>query len=33
LPTVKNINQTLFPIPQSELITNNNPGMTQNPGY
>jgi len=33
LPTVKNINQTLFPIPQSELITNNNPGMIQNPGY
>lgn len=33
LPTVNNINQTLFPIPQSELITNTNPDMKQNPGY
>ena len=33
LPTVTNSNQTLFPIPLSELITNTNPGMTQNPGY
>jgi len=33
LSTVNNINQTLFPIPLSELLANNNPGMTQNPGY
>ena len=33
LPTVTHINQTLFPIPLSELITNTNPGMYQNPGY
>jgi len=33
LPTVNSINQTLFPIPLSELLTNTNPGMNQNPGY
>jgi hypothetical protein len=33
LPTVTSINQTLFPIPLSELLTNTNPGMNQNPGY
>lgn len=33
LPNVNSINQTLFPIPSSELQTNTNPGMTQNPGY
>ncbi|HZV70370.1 MAG TPA: RagB/SusD family nutrient uptake outer membrane protein [Saprospiraceae bacterium] len=33
LGTVTNINQTLFPIPLSELLTNTNPGMYQNPGY
>ena len=33
LPTVTSINQTLFPIPLSELLSNTNPGMTQNPGY
>lgn len=33
LPTVTSVNQTLFPIPLSELLTNTNPGMTQNPGY
>jgi starch-binding outer membrane protein, SusD/RagB family len=33
LPTVTNINKTLFPIPLSELITNTSPGMIQNPGY
>lgn len=33
LPNVKNIDQTLFPIPQSEILTNNNPDMKQNPGY
>ena len=33
LPTVIHVNQTLFPIPLSELITNTNPGMYQNPGY
>jgi len=33
LSTVNNVNQTLFPIPLSELLANNNPGMTQNPGY
>jgi len=33
LNTVTNDNQTLFPIPQSEILTNTNPGMTQNPGY
>jgi starch-binding outer membrane protein, SusD/RagB family len=33
LPHVTNINKTLFPIPSDELLTNNNPDMTQNPGY
>lgn len=33
LPTVTSINKTLFPIPASELLTNTDPGMTQNPGY
>jgi hypothetical protein len=33
LPTVSTTDQTLFPIPLSELLSNNNPGMTQNPGY
>ena len=33
LPTVTNINKTLFPIPLSELQTNNSPDMIQNPGY
>lgn len=33
LPNVNSINQTLFPIPMDEIQTNNDPGMTQNPGY
>ena len=33
LTTVKNVNQTLFPIPLSEILTNTDPGMYQNPGY
>jgi tetratricopeptide (TPR) repeat protein len=33
LPTVTSINQTLFPIPLSEMLTNTNTGMYQNPGY
>lgn len=33
LPNVNNVNQTLFPIPTDEIQTNNDPGMTQNPGY
>ena len=33
LPNVKSKNQYLFPIPQSELQTNTDPGMIQNPGY
>jgi hypothetical protein len=33
LTTVKNLNQTLFPIPLSEILTNTDPGMYQNPGY
>jgi hypothetical protein len=33
LSTVNNVDQTLFPIPLSELQTNNSPGMYQNPGY
>ena len=33
LPNVNSINQTLFPIPSDEIQTNNDPGMTQNPGY
>jgi hypothetical protein len=31
IPTVTSVNQTLFPIPQSEILAN--PNMTQNPGY
>lgn len=33
LPTVTSVNQTLFPIPLSEILTNTNAGMYQNPGY
>jgi hypothetical protein len=33
LPTVTNINKTLYPIPSGELQTNKNPEMIQNPGY
>lgn len=33
LPNVNQINQTLFPIPFSEILTNTNSGMYQNPGY
>lgn len=33
LNTVTNDNQTLFPIPLSEILANTSPGMTQNPGY
>lgn len=33
LPTVTSINQTLFPIPLSEMLTNTSTGMYQNPGY
>lgn len=33
LPNVKNLNQTLWPIPLGELVTNTDPSMTQNPGY
>jgi hypothetical protein len=33
IPTVSNVNKTLFPIPSGELLTNNSPDMTQNPGY
>ena len=33
LNTVTNENQTLFPIPLSEILANTSPGMTQNPGY
>lgn len=33
LPKVTHINKTLFPIPSSEILTNTNPDMKQNPGY
>jgi hypothetical protein len=33
LPNVNSVNQTLFPIPLSEIQTNRDPQMTQNPGY
>jgi len=33
LPYVTKTNQTLFPIPSDEILTNNSPEMTQNPGY
>jgi starch-binding outer membrane protein, SusD/RagB family len=33
LPTVTSINQTLFPIPADEILTNDSPDMYQNTGY
>lgn len=33
LPNVTSVNKTLFPIPLSEILTNTNPDMKQNPGY
>jgi hypothetical protein len=33
IPTVTDINKTLYPIPLSEIQTNKSPEMTQNPGY
>jgi hypothetical protein len=33
IPTVTNVNKTLFPIPSGELLTNNSPDMYQNQGY
>jgi hypothetical protein len=33
LSTVNSVNQTLFPIPLSEILINTNAGMYQNPGY
>lgn len=33
LPNVTITDQTLFPIPLSEILTNKNPEMNQNPGY
>jgi tetratricopeptide (TPR) repeat protein len=33
LDNITNINKTLFPIPASEILTNTNPDMKQNPGY
>lgn len=33
LPNVTTVNKTLFPIPLSEILTNTNPDMKQNPGY
>ena len=33
LENITSINQTLFPIPQAEIISNDNPGMYQNDGY
>jgi starch-binding outer membrane protein, SusD/RagB family len=33
LEKVTNPNQYLFPIPQAEIIANDNPGMYQNDGY
>jgi starch-binding outer membrane protein, SusD/RagB family len=33
LPNVNNTNQTLFPIPQNEILANDHPGMYQNEGY
>jgi hypothetical protein len=33
IPTVTNVNKTLFPIPSGELLTNNSPDMFQNQGY
>jgi hypothetical protein len=33
LLTVSNVNQTLWPIPLTEIVTNKSDGMEQNPGY
>ncbi|HEY3405159.1 MAG TPA: RagB/SusD family nutrient uptake outer membrane protein, partial [Ohtaekwangia sp.] len=33
LPGLESVDQTLFPIPLSEITTNTNPGMKQNDGY
>jgi hypothetical protein len=33
LPNVTKSNQTLFPIPADEILTNKSPEMIQNPGY
>ncbi|RAV98173.1 RagB/SusD family nutrient uptake outer membrane protein [Pseudochryseolinea flava] len=33
LPNLESVDQTLFPIPLSEITTNQNPGMRQNNGY
>lgn len=33
LPNVNSINQTFFPIPLDEILTNKDPGMRQNNGY
>lgn len=33
LPNVTKLSKTLFPIPLSEIITNTNPDMKQNPDY
>jgi hypothetical protein len=33
LLTVNNVNQTLWPIPLTEIVTNKGEGMDQNPGY
>lgn len=33
VPSVTNINKTLYPIPSAELLANTNPDMEQNPGY
>jgi starch-binding outer membrane protein, SusD/RagB family len=33
LENVNSVDQTLFPIPLTEILANDNPGMVQNPGY
>lgn len=33
LENLSSENQTLFPIPLTEILANDNPGMNQNPGY
>ena len=33
LPNVTSIDQTLFPIPLDEILTNTNTNLKQNPGY
>ena len=33
LENVSSADQTLFPIPLTEILANDNPGMVQNPGY